>query len=264
MAGKSFPFVSISGDRKITASDEAAGFAIIGSSGVAIGHENALEVTAVSGEMAVSVASGGAIIEGRRYVQDDAEQVMLEVGEAQPRIDIIAVESNLNTPVRAVRLVVVKGTAAASPVSPALTQTESIQQLALARVLVPASASTLASATITDARTYVKGNHEHTSASIAGLQSALDSKQSIITGGVSTVTEENFVSSRVPVSNGDGKIVSSSVTSSELATLSGVTGNIQTQLNGKQATLASDRQRKITISTSNPSGGSDGDVWFVY
>jgi len=28
--------------------------------------------------------------------------------------------------------------------------------------------------------------------------------------------------------------------------------------------LSADRKRKITISTSNPSGGSDGDIWIKY
>lgn len=31
---------------------------------------------------------------------------------------------------------------------------------------------------------------------------------------------------------------------------------------GAEPTLAADRKRKITISTSDPSGGSDGDIWF--
>ena len=31
---------------------------------------------------------------------------------------------------------------------------------------------------------------------------------------------------------------------------------------GAEPTLATDRKRKITISTSDPSGGSDGDIWF--
>ncbi len=33
---------------------------------------------------------------------------------------------------------------------------------------------------------------------------------------------------------------------------------------GAEPTLASDRKRKITVSTADPSGGNDGDVWFTY
>lgn len=39
---------------------------------------------------------------------------------------------------------------------------------------------------------------------------------------------------------------------------------IQTALNGKENTLNADQKRKITISTSAPTGGADGDVWFQY
>lgn len=39
-----------------------------------------------------------------------------------------------------------------------------------------------------------------------------------------------------------------------------VTG-LQTALNGKEATLNTDQKRKITISTSDPSGGTNGDIW---
>lgn len=38
----------------------------------------------------------------------------------------------------------------------------------------------------------------------------------------------------------------------------------QTALNAKENTLNSDQKRKITISSSAPTGGSDGDVWLQY
>lgn len=48
--------------------------------------------------------------------------------------------------------------------------------------------------------------------------------------------------------------------SSHNHTIAQVTG-LQTALNGKEATLNADQKRKITISTSDPSGGTDGDIW---
>lgn len=53
-------------------------------------------------------------------------------------------------------------------------------------------------------------------------------------------------------------------TTAELNYTDGVTSNIQTQLNAKQATLTSSSNGygTRTISTSNPSGGSDGDIWY--
>ena len=62
-------------------------------------------------------------------------------------------------------------------------------------------------------------------------------------------------------------------TATELNYVDGVTSAIQTQLNGKvdetngavtTASVASTVVRNITLSTSAPSGGSDGDVWLVY
>jgi cytoskeletal protein CcmA (bactofilin family) len=39
---------------------------------------------------------------------------------------------------------------------------------------------------------------------------------------------------------------------------------ISTALSAKEDTLNTDQKRKITISTSDPSGGSDGDIWIKY
>lgn len=40
--------------------------------------------------------------------------------------------------------------------------------------------------------------------------------------------------------------------------------DLQSALNAKENTLNADQKRKITISTSAPSGGADGDVWLRY
>lgn len=46
------------------------------------------------------------------------------------------------------------------------------------------------------------------------------------------------------------------VSATELGYLDGTTSAVQTQIDGKQKT--------ITVSTSDPSGGSDGDIWIKY
>lgn len=62
-------------------------------------------------------------------------------------------------------------------------------------------------------------------------------------------------------------------TTAEINYLDGVSSGIQSQLDGKvdesdgsvtQATESSAVVRNITLSTSAPTGGSDGDVWLVY
>ena len=68
---------------------------------------------------------------------------------------------------------------------------------------------------------------------VNNVQTALTSKQDTVVGGASTITEDNLTASRALVSNSSGKVAVSSVTSTELGYLDGVTSNIQTQLNKK-------------------------------
>lgn len=58
-------------------------------------------------------------------------------------------------------------------------------------------------------------------------------KQPLITGAASTITSSNLTINRAVISNASGKIDVSVTTSAELAFVSGVTSNIQTQLNAK-------------------------------
>jgi hypothetical protein len=63
------------------------------------------------------------------------------------------------------------------------------------------------------------------------------------------------------------------VDDTEIGYLNGVTSLIQTQIDSKlnkvdasvtTATASASVVRNITLSTSNPTGGNDGDVWMVY
>lgn len=69
------------------------------------------------------------------------------------------------------------------------------------------------------------------------------------------------------------QITDVTATAAELNHTDGVTSNIQTQLearllktNGAVTTAATDQNvvRNITLSTEDPSGGTDGDVWLKY
>lgn len=59
--------------------------------------------------------------------------------------------------------------------------------------------------------------------------------QATITGAATTITSSNLTINRALVSDASGKVAVSTVTSTELGYLSGVTSSIQTQLNGKFA-----------------------------
>lgn len=68
-------------------------------------------------------------------------------------------------------------------------------------------------------------------------QEALNGKQDTITGAASTIADGDLAPNRALVSNASGKVAVSPVTDTELGYLDGVTSNVQTQLNGKQATV---------------------------
>jgi hypothetical protein len=77
-----------------------------------------------------------------------------------------------------------------------------------------------------------------------------NSKQNNITGGASSITTNNLTANRALLSDGNGKVAVSAVTNTELGYLDGVTSNIQTQLNGKQASGS-----YMTLSGNQTAGG---------
>ena len=71
----------------------------------------------------------------------------------------------------------------------------------------------------------------------SSIQTQLNSKQGSITGAATTIVSSDLTASRAVVSDASGKVAASSVTSTELDHLTGVTSAIQTQLNGKEPTI---------------------------
>ena len=82
---------------------------------------------------------------------------------------------------------------------------------------------------------------------VGNIQTALTSKQDVVVGAASTITENNLTVNRVLVSNSSGKVAVSTVTSTELGYLDGVTSNVQTQLDKKL--------ENIPVATSTTLGG---------
>lgn len=71
---------------------------------------------------------------------------------------------------------------------------------------------------------------------VQDINTAIDTKQNLITGAASTITDSNLTTNRAVISNASGKVAVSNVTSAELGYLSGVTSAVQTQLNNKAST----------------------------
>ena len=73
----------------------------------------------------------------------------------------------------------------------------------------------------------------------SAIQTQLNNKQPTITGAATTIASNDLTINRALISNNSGKVAVSSVTDTELGYVSGVTSAIQTQINGKQATIDS-------------------------
>ena len=92
----------------------------------------------------------------------------------------------------------------------------------------------------------------------SNVQTQLNAKQAKLTGGATTIVSSNLTASRALISNADGKVAVSAVTSTELGYLDGVTSKVQTQLNAKMPkTLTSNE-----YGTSLPTAGTKGRIFF--
>lgn len=102
---------------------------------------------------------------------------------------------------------------------------------------------TLTQDDIANGTTYVQTHNDFTDAlktqidtnksNISSLTTTVNGKQTTITGGATTITSNNLTASRALVSDSNGKVSASAVTSAELGYIDGVTSNVQDQIDGK-------------------------------
>lgn len=152
MALESGFFNSVNGDRKYNAEDISRYFDNILSSGVYKRIENSMLVSANSG-MTLTVAPGAGLIDCHWFRARAAETVTIPTANAVlPRFDTVVVRLDMSDSARSISLGVVPGTPAANPVEPAPVRTETVHELVLALVYVPAGATSIVAANITDVR----------------------------------------------------------------------------------------------------------------
>lgn len=113
---------------------------------------------------------------------------------------------------------------------------------------------------VPNGNTYVRTHNDFTtedknaiSKNAQDITSLQQSKQNNITGGASSITSVNLGANKALVSNASGKVATSNVTSTELSYLSGVTSNIQEQIDSKVPTsvLPSDDLPKADSGSGN-------------
>lgn len=112
---------------------------------------NSLAVTATTG-LTVSIDTGIAWVQGRWYKNSTALTLTADPADgSNPRYDRVVLRWTTGSPGTIV-LAILKGTAAASPTLPALTQTTSMWEIPIATLNITAGLATIIAANIIDAR----------------------------------------------------------------------------------------------------------------
>jgi hypothetical protein len=143
-------FNSVNGDRLYNADDISNFFFKLISDGVLQTPETNLQVSP-DGGMRVKVAPGFGMIKAKYINLTAYNSITLEAADiALNRIDRVVMRLDVSG--RRIDLAVKTGTPAASPSAPALTRTDAIWELSLAKVAVASGTTSISAASITDER----------------------------------------------------------------------------------------------------------------
>lgn len=150
MAEKSFPFASVSGDRKYTDQDFRDYFAALITNGV-FPAGTQLQVQADSG-MTIQLTEGGAWINGAAYkVYSGGQTLTVPVADGVlDRIDRVVLRYDRTA--RSIYATVLEGEPASTPTAPDLVRDADYYDLSLAEIYVSAGATEITQADITDTR----------------------------------------------------------------------------------------------------------------
>lgn len=263
-------FNSNSGDRKYDAIQLSSIFDGIITDGIFRSIGTSMKVLASTG-MTVVVGQGRAWFKHTWTLVDADIPIVIDAADAIfDRIDIIALDINTDSGVRANSIVVLKGTPASTPVAPTLAQAGTHWQYPLCHILVLKNATGIAQGNITNKvgtiscpyitvidavlemgdRQYTANNYVLDNQTITESINALDialrgeyesrilvegnlstNKQNTITGGATSITGANLAANKALISDANGKVGVSPVTAIELGFLAGAASNIQAQLN---------------------------------
>lgn len=114
-----------------------------------------LKVTGDSSGLNVKLAIGEAFVRGVHYINDAIKTVTISAGTSNPRIDAIVLRLVYGS-TNSVTVQVIQGAAAASPVAPTVSRTDTgTTELLLALVNVPANAATITAGNVTDMRQFL-------------------------------------------------------------------------------------------------------------
>ncbi|OEH86258.1 hypothetical protein BHU72_12040 [Desulfuribacillus stibiiarsenatis] len=156
MAEFSSFFNSMAGDRLYSASKFAEYFASFLTDGVFNGGES-LQVYANDSDYFLRVKVGKGWIQGYYYNLSDSEKILTPATAhaTNPRIDRVVLKLDISQGVRSIQAVIKQGTPASEPEAPVLERDltgSGIYELSLAQVLIPAGATIIPAANVTDER----------------------------------------------------------------------------------------------------------------
>lgn len=141
-------------DRTYSSADYCDNLATVIKNGVRYSSDNDLVVTP-GNAMAITVGIGRAWINGH-YLYNDTAYTSLTIATAptggQSRIDRVVARLDTSLATRAISLEIIQGTAAQNPIAPALTRNDSIYDICLAEITVPAGATAITADMIKDTR----------------------------------------------------------------------------------------------------------------
>ena len=143
-------FNSVRGDRVYNADQISEYFDGLVSDGVYQDVGSAFVVTA-SATMSVSIGTGRAVVGGKWVKNDSSYSLMISTPDSTyPRYTAVVIELRLTD--RAITIKTLDGTPATVPEKPSLINTETVKQLCLAYIYVPANTAAIVQSMITDNR----------------------------------------------------------------------------------------------------------------
>lgn len=152
MAMESGFFNSKNGDRKYNARDISRYFEHVLSDGLYKNIADCMKVTAAGG-MNLTVAPGAGLINCQWFRNETPETLTIGTANAAlPRFDTVVVRLDMSDSVRAISLDIVPGTPAGSPAETPPVRSDTIHELVLALIYVPAGATSIVAENITDVR----------------------------------------------------------------------------------------------------------------
>lgn len=121
------------------------------SNGIFMDSDESFQATA-GDNMTVIFTGGTCLIEGTIGTEKNVREMAFQAADTQDRIDTVVLRFNDNRDVRSIDYYVKTGSSSDTPIRPELTRTDTVWELGLCDVYIPANSSSISQSRITDTR----------------------------------------------------------------------------------------------------------------